>query len=169
MTRKDDNLNKGIDIEPLIEFKELVKSDSRHADRDPKMEGKWIGGDAAKVTFGDLEIRIGGDGRFNPMQLLLASFIACDIDLIAMHASFIGLKIEELSIEASGKFNVQSYIGAANEPGSGYRNIDYVVRINAPGITKEQKEYLIERCEKSSPVGDSLNRVIPLNLEFIAD
>ena len=146
-----------------------MKKDSSLADRDPKMVGKWIGGDEALVTSGDLEILIGGEGRLNPMGMLLASFIACDIDVISMHASFIGLKIEELSIEATGHFNVQSYIGAAEKPGSGYDNIAYIVRINAPGITQDQIDYLIERCEKSSPVGDSLRRSIPLKIKFVTE
>lgn len=143
--------------------------DSSEADRNPTMVGKWIEGDQSLVTIGEHEILIGGEGIPNPMQYLLASFIACDIDVISMHASLIGLKLEELSIEASAHFNVQSYIGAAEKPGSGYDHIDYVVRIKAAGITKEQIDYLIERCEKSSPVGESLSRAIPLNLEFVAN
>ena len=169
MSKNVPNLNKGINVKPLLEFKEKVEKDGSHADRNPTMVGKWTGGDEALVTFGDLEVLIGGEDRLNPMQMFLASFIACDIDVITMHASFIDLKIEELSIEATGHFNVQSYIGATEKPGSGYDNIDYVVRIKAPEITQEQIEYLIERCEISSPVGDSMTRPIPLNLEFVAE
>lgn len=169
MPENDGNLNKGIDIEPILAFQERVKKDSSEADRNPTMVGKWTGSDQSLVTIGEHETLIGGKGIPNPMQFLLASFIACDIDLIAMHASFIGLKVEELSIEATAHFNVQSYIGAAEKPGSGYDHIDYVVRIKAPEITQEQIDYLIERCEKSSPVGDSLSRAIPLSLEFVAN
>ena len=169
MPENGKNLNKGINVETLLDFKERVKKDSSQADRDPTMVGKWTGGDQSLVTIGDVDTLIGGEGIPRPMQFLLASFIACDIDVIAMHASFIGLKFEELSIEASAHFNVQSYIGAAEKPGSGYDNIDYVVRIKAPGITQEQIDYLIERCEISSPVGDTLRRSIPLNLKFVAN
>lgn len=169
MTENKHNLNKGIEIEPLEKFKQKVIADGRIADREPFMEGKWIGGDASSINFGGLELQIGGEGKLNPMQMLLASFIACDIDVLAMHSSFLGLKIEELTIEASGKFNVQSYIGAADEPGSGYNNIDYTVRIKAPSITPEQQEYLIERCDISSPVGDTLTRPVQLNLEFVVE
>jgi len=163
------NINKGINVEPLQEFKERVKKDSSQADRNPTMVGKWTGGDASVVHFGDLDIKIGGEGRFNPMQILLASFIACDIDMIAMHASFLGLKINELAIEATGYFNVQSYIAASDQPGSGYQNISYTVKIDAPGITQDQIDYLIERCEKSSPVGDTLTRSVLFELEFVAN
>jgi len=38
--------------------------------------------------------------------------------------------------------------------------------IEAPGATDEQIGYLKDRCERSSPVGDSLRKQIPLTLEF---
>lgn len=63
---------------------------------------------------------------------------------------------------------MQSYLGIEGTPGSGYDHIAYTVRLNAPGITEEQKVYLIERCEKSSPVGDSMSRAIPMKLDFVA-
>ena len=161
-------LNKGIDAEKLIRFKELVNKDSSLANRSPILTAHWVGGDRSRVDFGDLMTHIGGDGTLNPMQMLLASFAACDVDVIAMHASFIGLKIESLSIEATGDFNVQSYLGLENTPGSGYTDISYTVRIDAPGATSEQIDYLIERCEKSSPVGDTLERMIHPKLSFEA-
>ena len=112
---------------------------------------------------------MGGDAELNPMQMLLASFAACDVDLIAMHASFLDLKIESLSVEAEGHFNVQSYLGLEDTPGSGYDGIAYTVHISARGAKPEQIDYLRERCERSSPVGDSLARPIELKLEFDAD
>jgi hypothetical protein len=91
------------------------------------------------------------------------------VDLIAMHASFLGLKIERLSVEATGHFNVQSYLGLEDAPGSGYDSISYTVHLSVPGATPEQITYLRQRCERSSPVGDSLNRAIPLKLEIRAE
>ena len=86
-----------------------------------------------------------------------------------MGASFLGLKIESLSVEAEGHFNVQSYLGLENKPGSGYDAITYTVRIHVPGAKPDQIEFLRNRCEKSSPVGDSLARPIEMKLEFQTD
>jgi len=85
-----------------------------------------------------------------------------------MRASFLGLKIESLSVEATGHFNVQSYLGLENKPGSGYDAITYTVRIRVPGARQDQIDFLRDRCEKSSPVGDSLTRPIEMKLEFQA-
>ena len=162
-------LNEGIDVEELLRFRDIVANDSAQADRSPSLVAHWVGGDRSRVEFGDIVTHIGGEDTLNPMQMLLASFAACDVDLIAMHASFMGLKIESLSVEASGDFNVQSYLGLENKPGPGYSAMSYTVRIRVPGASSEQLDYLRERCEKSSPVGDTLERSIELELGFKAE
>jgi len=50
---------------------------------------------------------------------------------------------------------------------AGYDEISYTVRLSAPDATPEQIAYLREKCERSSPVGDSLVRSIPLRLDFL--
>jgi uncharacterized OsmC-like protein len=169
MSTKTANINIGIDVEPLLAFKEMVRDDHTKADRNPIATAEWVGGDQSKIKVDGIETYLGGEGYLNPMKMLLACLAACDVDMIAMHASFLGLKIESLSVEATGHFNVQSYLALEDAPGSGYDRIGYTVRINAPAATQEQIDYLMERCDRSSPVGDSLNRAIPLNLEFIAN
>ncbi|MBW8011664.1 MAG: OsmC family protein [Chloroflexi bacterium] len=169
MNAKMPNINKGIDVGPLQDFKEEVREDFTNADRNPTVLAEWIGGDQSKISMDGIETYLGGEGYLNPMKMLLACFAACDVDVIAMHASFLGLKIENLSIEASGHFNVQSYLGLENTPGSGYDDIAYTIRLDAPDATQEQIDYLIERCELSSPVGDTLGRAVPMKLEFVAN
>ena len=155
-----------VNVAQLLQFKESVKQDPTQADRNPTVIAHWEGGSRSRIEFNNLVTYLGGDEELNPMQMLLASLAACDVDLIAMHASFLGLKIESLSIEATGHFNVQSYLGLENAPGAGYDAINYTVHLHIPDATPEQITYLRDRCERSSPVGDSLTRIIPLNLEL---
>ena len=121
---------------------------------------------ASRIQFEDKEAHIGGRGELNPMQFVLAALAACDVDLVAMHATMIGLEVNSLRVEASGHFNVQSYIGLEDKPGSGYDQISYKVILDAPDATEEQIAYLVERCEQSSPVGDTLARNVSMTLEF---
>jgi len=165
---KDTGIN-GVNLTELLEFKDRVAQDSTKADRNPMLIAHWVGGSRSRVEFKDKVVHIGGDDELNPMQMFLATLAACDVDLVAMHASFLGLKLESLTVEATGHFNVQSYLGLDNAPGSGYDAIAYTVRLSAPGVTPEQIALLRDRCERSSPVGDSLTRAIPLKLEFEAD
>jgi uncharacterized OsmC-like protein len=100
------------------------------------------------------------------MQFALAALAACDVDLVAMHATMMGIEVHDLRVEASGHFNVQSFMGVENKPGSGYDEIAYRVVLDAPDATSEQLAYLAERCELSSPVGDTLARSVKMTLEF---
>ena len=158
----------GVNVPELLEFKNICAQHPDKADRNPALIAHWEGGSRSRVEFKGVTVHLGGDGEFNPMQMFLATLAACDVDLIAMHASFLGLKIESLSVEATGHFNVRSYLGLDGAPGSGYDGISYTVRISVPGATPEQIALLRERCERSSPVGDSMSRAIPLTLEFLA-
>jgi len=159
----------GVNVTETLKFKNVCRQDPAKADRHPVLVAHWVGGSRSRVEFKDKVVHIGGDDELNPMQMLLATLAACDADLVAMHASLLGLKIESLSVEATGHFNVQSYLGLEGAPGSGYDAIGYTVRLSVPGATLEQITHLRERCERSSPVGDSLARAIPLKLEFEAN
>jgi uncharacterized OsmC-like protein len=156
----------GMDPDEFLGFKETVTNDSTKAERWPTVTADWVGGSRSRIEFGDKTTYIGGEDELNPMQFVLAALAACDVDLLAMHATMIGLEVNSLRVEASGHFNVQSYIGVENTPGSGYDEINYKVILDAPDATSEQIEYLIERCEQSSPVGDTLARKVAMTLEF---
>jgi uncharacterized OsmC-like protein len=169
MTAHGAIINDGIDIKPLLEFKDRVREDPSKADRNPTVVAEWTGGDQSRINLAGIETYLGGDGYLNSMQMLLACLAACEVDLVAMHASFLGVKIESLSVVASGHFNVRSYLGFEDAPGSGYDKIAYTVRIHAPRATQKDIDYLIEKCELASPVGDSLSRAIPVELNFVAN
>ncbi len=155
----------GIDVDELRSFARVVENDRSEASRRPVMVAHWEGGSRSRIEFRDTVTFIGGDGELNPMQSLLAALAACDVDLIAMHAALLGIPLESLTVEAGGHFNVASYLGIEDSPGSGYDRIDYRVRIRAEGVTEEQLAYFRRVCEVSSPVGDSLSRSVPLHVE----
>jgi len=159
----------GVNVTKKLEFKALVMKDPSKADHNTTLVAHWVGGSRSRVELKDKVVHLGGPGEFDPMQMLLATLAACDVDLMAIHASFLGLRIESLSVEAAGHFNVQSYLGLEGAPASAYDAISYIVRVSVPSATPEQIAYLRERCERSSPVRDSLGRSIPLKFEFKAN
>jgi uncharacterized OsmC-like protein len=159
----------GVNVAKKLEFKALVMKDPGKADHNTTLVAHWVGGSRSRVELKDKVLHLGGSGEFDAMQTLLAALAACDVDLMAVHASFLGLKIERLSVEASGHFNSQSYLGLEGAPASAYDSISYTVHVSIPGATPEQLAYLRERCERSSPVRDSLMRAIPLKFEFKAN
>ncbi len=74
-----------------------------------------------------------------------------------------GLEIDELVVEASGEFDVRSYLGIAGGPPSGYERISYTARLRAPSLTRTQLERLQAMVEQASPVGDTLVRNVRLD------
>ncbi|MDE1858382.1 MAG: hypothetical protein KGI26_04890, partial [Thaumarchaeota archaeon] len=52
------------------------------------LRAEWVGGTRARV-FSDSgkEMFVGGDGDFGAMSVALASFLACELDVIATHAT----------------------------------------------------------------------------------
>jgi uncharacterized OsmC-like protein len=159
----------GVNVGKKLEFKALVMKDPAKADHNNALVAHWVGGSRSRVELKDKVVHLGGPGEFDAMQMLLATLAACDVDLMALHASLLGLEIENLSVEASGHFNTRSYLGLEGGPASAYDKISYIVRVSIPGATPEQIAYLRERCERSSPVRDTLMQSIPLHFEFKAN
>lgn len=158
----------GINVAAMEAFRDGVQKDAALADRRPTVTANWVGGSRSRVELEGKTLHIGGDGEFNAMQALLGALAACDVDLLAVHAALLGLEVKDLHVEASGHFNVRAYLGL-DAPGSGYTGISYKIVLNAPGASEEQIRALRERIERSSPVGDSLGRAVPLTVEFRTD
>jgi uncharacterized OsmC-like protein len=162
-----DELN-GIDVGELREYVSQVARDPARADRNPVVVARWVGSDESEVTTaeGGPAVRIGGNEAPSAMRMLLMSMAACDVDLIANRASLMGVEIEDLSVEARGHFNVQRYLGLEAAHGPGYERVSYTVRLKTRNATPEQLAELKRACEEASPVGDTLQRNVVLDVEF---
>ena len=160
------DLNKGINVEELRQFQEMVKENPSIADQNPELVAHWVGGDRSRVELGDIFTHIGGDSDLNPMQMLLASFAACEVTVITMHASLLNIRVDTLSVEASGNFSAQALLGIEDSPGPGYNNIEIRAKLSAPEATVDQIEYLKKLCVESSPVCDTLTRPFDIDLEI---
>jgi uncharacterized OsmC-like protein len=150
----------------LRTYKAMVEEEPSLGERSPSVVARWAGGDASNIECGGMAISLGGEERLPPMQAVLAALAACDVDVVATHAALLGLDLEGIVVEATGHFDIRSYLGVEGAPRPGFDAISYVVHVAAPEATPGQIRYLRQRCEQSSPVGDSLTRTIPLQLRF---
>ena len=153
----------GMNVAELREYIDQVRKDPSEAERNPKIVAKWLGGSRAQVEQEGVVIHMGADQDPSAMWMFLASLAACDVEVVATHASLLGLKLESLEVEATGHFDIRRLLGL-DGPEPGYDRIAYTVRLRAPGATGEQIERLRAMCERGSPVGNSLARTIPLKL-----
>jgi hypothetical protein len=69
-----------------------------------------------------------------------------------------GLEIETLSVEVGGHYNVCTYLGLPDAPGSGSDSVAYTIHARIPGATPEQLAELRLHVEYGSPVGDLFSR-----------
>jgi uncharacterized OsmC-like protein len=155
-----------VDIAQAQAYAGKVSATPELADREPHVIARWAGEARAKVTFGQASMHLGGDGELNPMQALLGPLAACDVDLVAMHASLPGIEITELWVEASGRLHVARYLGLDSEQPPGYQHIEYAVQLRVRAASEDQIAGLRDLRETRSPVGDSLTRPVPATLNL---
>ena len=158
----------GMDVAELREYIESVEADSTKGEHEPTMTARWIGGLRAAVTssLGGPVVFMGGDDEPGAMGMLMRSVAACDIEVVVTKATLLGVRIRELTIEATGHFNVAQYLGVATEEGSGYSRVSYVVHLKVDSATPEQVKEIREALD-ASPVGDTLKRAVPVTFELI--
>lgn len=157
----------GYDVEHLEGYIERIRHDRSVADRHPVVVAHWEGASRARIeTERRKGFHLGGDDEFSAMQAIIGALAACDVEVVATHATLLGLEINELHVEATGYFNVASLLGVDSPTDAAYESISYKVVIDAPGASQDQIDRIKQACERSSPVGDSLRKAIPLTLEF---
>jgi len=160
----------GIDVDGLRDYIESCRLDSSKADRNPVVSARWVGGTRAEVTssLGGPPVYMGGADDPSALGMLLRSLAACDVEVVANKAALLGVEIEDLVIEARGYANVQPYLGLHAEAGPGYQTISYTIRLKTRGATPDQLDAIRRACEEGSPVGDTIERRVPLELQFEA-
>jgi hypothetical protein len=157
----------GLDVDELRDYIDSVCADDAAADRKPTVIGRWVGATRAAVSgaSGRNPVFMGGDEDPSAMGMLLRALVACDIEVVVTRATLLGIEIEDLTIEAKGRFNVASYLGIEASQGSGYQGVSYVVRLRTDGATDAQLDE-IRGALRASPVGDTLERHVPIDFEL---
>jgi uncharacterized OsmC-like protein len=166
-TQTSQRLN-GMDVDELREYIDSVALDGTHADRDPEVTARWVGGTRAEVisTLGGAPVYMGGDDDPSAMGILLRALAACDIEVIATRATLLGIEIEDLRIEAKGYFNVARYLGVDSPHGAGYQRASYSVHLKTKGGASPEQIADLQAALEASPVGDTFERNVPVSFEF---
>ncbi|HEX4744806.1 MAG TPA: OsmC family protein [Candidatus Limnocylindria bacterium] len=132
-----------------------AKADPARSERHPHLVAEWTGADRSRVRIDGKTLDVSGPGHLDAMQLVLAAYAACIIELIATHATLMGLTIRSLELELDAHFDVRAYLGLEG-PAPGYDRLGLTARLCADGITDEQAQRLQEWMERASPVGATL-------------
>jgi len=106
----------------------------------------------------------GSDSAPNPVEQLLASLGNCLAVGYAANATVAGIEIKNLTIDLEGDIDLRTFLGLAND-NAGFSGIRATVHLDADA-TPEQLADLHAKVTGSSPVGHTLARPVPLDIQL---
>jgi uncharacterized OsmC-like protein len=142
----------------IARWQDGVKLSVRHPKRDLRV-------------LTDLPAELGGDGEgITPGWLMRAGLAACAASSILLSAAAEGIELESLELMAGARSDVRGLLGMADENGApvpaAFSVVRLLVRISAPGVSRERLQALIERANQRSPVSCALQQAVPLELRI---
>src|SRR6266516_5154695 len=134
-----------------------------------KAEIIWQGGFRNQILIRDLpagyadepEVLGGTNTAHNPVEQLLGALGSCLAIGYTANASVRGIQIEDLRIELEGHIDLPVFLGL-NEGHAGYSDVAIKVYLKADA-PQETLEELHHQVLKTSPVGQTLEKAIPLH------
>jgi uncharacterized OsmC-like protein len=117
----------------------------------------------------DLPGELGGDGEgITPGWLMRAGLAACAASSIVLTAAAEGIALESLELTGGARSDVRGLLGMSDENGApvpaAFGVVRLLVRISAPGVSRERLQSLVERANQRSPVSSALQQAVPLEL-----
>jgi uncharacterized OsmC-like protein len=104
----------------------------------------------------------GGATAPSPGWMLRAALANCEAVMIALRAAQLGVALRELVVQVDSLSDDRGMLGMDDSKPAGPLNIKVNVRIGAEGVSAEKLRAIVEWAEKHSPVGDPLERKIPV-------
>jgi uncharacterized OsmC-like protein len=118
----------------------------------------------------DLPAEIGGGGEgVTPGWLMRAGLAACAASSILLGAAAEGIELESLELTAGARSDVRGLLGMTENGApvsAAYTVIRLLVRISAPGVSRERLQALVERANQRSPVSSALQHAVPVELSI---
>ena len=111
----------------------------------------------------DMSKGLGGGGTApSPGWMMRATLANCEVIMIALRAAQLGIHLDTLEVRVGSISDDRGMLGMDDSKPAGPMNMKVSIRIGADGIPAEKLHEIIEWAEKHSPVGEPLNRVMPV-------
>jgi uncharacterized OsmC-like protein len=150
-----------------------IADDPSAADTTWRAEVRWRGGFLSEASIrefapvpSDEPAALGGtDTAPNPVEQLLAALGNCLAVGYAANATAAGIELHDLSIALEGDLDLHTFLGLTDGH-AGFSAIRVRVALDADAPPDELAE-LHRRVTSTSPVGHTLARPIPLDVELV--
>jgi uncharacterized OsmC-like protein len=162
-----------VNIEAVAGLAGKIQQEPEVADTKWCASVSWKGGFRSEARIRDFEPiesdepdTLGGtDTGPNPVEQVLAALGNCLAVGYAANASAAGIEIRDLQIELEGDLNLHTFLGLAPNGNAGYESISVNVTIDSDADEEAIRE-LHEKVVGTSPVGHTLTRAVPVNINL---
>lgn len=94
-----------------------------------------------------------------------AALANCDATVITMRAAQLGVTLTTLEVTVDSESDDQGLFGMDDTIPAGPLSVRTRIRIGADGVEAERLREIVQWAEAHSPVGDALNRAVPMKVE----
>jgi len=163
----------GVDTASITALSNNIQAEPAQGDTLWKAEIIWQNGFRNQIRIRDLPVSyadepktLGGtDTAPNPVEQLLGALGSCLAIGYTANASVRGIQIEDLRIELEGHIDLPVFLGL-REGHAGYSGVAIKVYLKADA-PQETLEELHQQVLKTSPVGQTFEKAIPLHATLV--
>ncbi len=161
-----------VDIQSVASLAEKIQQEPDVAATTWSAEVRWNGGFRSEAKIRDFASsksdepdQLGGTNTGpNPVEQVLGALGNCLAVGYAANATAAGIKIDDLTIEVEGDLDLHTFLGL-KDGNAGFSNIEVRVKLDSDA-SPEAIQALHDKVTSTSPVGHTLNRSVPLNIEL---
>lgn len=118
------------------------------------------------MLVSDMPKALGGGGSApSPGWLSRAALANCDATVIAMRAAQSGVALTTLEVTVDSESDDRGLLGMDDAIPAGPLSVRTRIRIGADGVEPERLREIVQWAEAHSPVGDAINRAVPMKVE----
>lgn len=162
-----------VDIASVASLAAKIQEKPDVADTKWAAEVKWNGGFRSEASIRDFASsksdepgQLGGTNTGpNPVEQVLGALGNCLAVGYAANATVAGITINDLTINVEGDLDLHTFLGL-KEGNAGFSGISVKVKLDSDA-SPEALQALHEKVTGTSPVGHTLGRAVPLNVELV--
>jgi uncharacterized OsmC-like protein len=163
----------GVDISRIATLSNKIQEEPAQGDTLWKAEVIWQNGFRNQIRIRDLPVSyadepemLGGtNAAANPVEQLLGAVGSCLAIGYVANASVRGIQVEALRIELEGHIDLPVFLGL-HEGHAGYSDVAIKVYLKADA-SQETLEELYQQVLRTSPVGQTIEKAIPLHATLV--
>ncbi|MBX3193592.1 MAG: OsmC family protein [Microbacteriaceae bacterium] len=160
-------------VEAGTAWGERIASDASTAQLTYRVSGSGSGSVASEIVAGRHRFLVdepgslaGDDVAASPVEYALGALISCQIVVYRLYAQGLGLRIDDISIDAEGDLDARRLFGIDESVRPGFGAVRLTVRITGPE-PEERYQELRSAVDAHCPVLDLFANPTPVSVEIV--